>query len=681
VVSFVPGASHAFAQTYSQADTGKFGISPPRTWGWGSNEVGQLGPSAILDSAVFSPTLLPRSSFPKFGNAWENGNQVTSSQLAYDVWNRTSLSIQTFSLRIEGGPMTIASIQSTIASGMARNGHASDVFQFFTNSVTEGVEILVQRSGYQLDLNSSRSLRDMLGFDETVNRIPKYGFLNEISDRLGNNVLAYDFWNGSIIISAALKNNKFRFSAWSKAQSRAIQYSRDVSDGSYTPFRLADALNSIINAAAGIPNAISLGGSNMGADDRVQLTSYYPGLIFTMSGGQSFFSGNNSLGFQEGVGFPDPSTYGGSSLPNEVSSAAQTNLFHYRSNGTLYNLTLSPGIQNLTEIENLIYEGMMSNEPFLEARVFKFSTDTESRVVLEIASNSYVAVFSMSNTIGKYLGFLDIDLPCNIFQNVTVENVSEEDVISGRYVPNGSYCISAYASSQSDVFRKRGAYNRPLVSAFTAQGNCSAAGFDRRCVCAESIPSCISLLDKYVSTGTGGGCSCRYRNFSWDLRAVSIWGAVHNFVSIFRNGLYDTFLDFSDEIKQAVKKSMESILPSPYLYEPISLSANVSSSKLVLRLTIEHGGGFRINISNSTVLKRLGFNGSIFPQAFAVAGSRYSMQALEPRPTLFSGQVSESFPAQYLGEWVHKIVVGDLHTVVQTTDNTSCFTSRCCKFR
>jgi hypothetical protein len=117
-------------------------------------------------------------------------------------------------------------------------------------------------------------------------------------------------------------------------------------------------------------------------------------------------------------------------------------------------------------------------------------------------------------------------------------------------------------------------------------------------------------------------------------------------------------------------------------FSPISLTANTSSFQLILKL--QNGdpvGAYQINVSGSTLLSYLGFSASSFPGRYALTGTLYFLTATAPRKDLVTGIVSYSFPAQYLGEWIHKIAVGDQHTIVLTTDDSSCISALCCKFR
>ena len=698
------GAYHIFAQTQGlDFPVGTVGIFPKRTWGWGSNAKGQLGPTAgITDSSPF-PSLIPRSNFPKFGFTWESGNRFPLCNFTYYAWDSTTGARKIFQVSIAAGPQSIASLQSTISNGMAVNGHASDAFLFKTNSRTEGAEIVMQRSGYQIDLKLSPFIQEYMGYNYSNKKLPDSGLINEISAKVGNNALVFNRWGGSILISAALGNNRFRFAAWNKQLKAASYYTQTVPDGSYTPSQLAVALNSAIRVATGQTIVLDLGGPNQGIDDLVTLTLKNASLRIVTGGGDTFFAGNNSLGLAASPDFPDPALYGGSTLPNEVSPAAQNNLFHYRVGASVFNVSISAGIYNLSDVEAAINKGMVQNGH--PSGVFSIAVDNSSRVVLQITQPGYQALLSgridgrfLNNTIGRYLGFIDMDLPCN--PAYIVDGLSEQDVVLGRFVPTGPYCIADFASpgamnkswctdfpslcgltGDATVLVKRGPYSRPLLSSYSVSGSCALVSGPGMCFCKQLSPGCTSVTEGLFASDISAqvsSCACSLRGSLWSQQANRRWGAVQLMVSVLRDGIYDNFLDLGAELQRAMIQSTNAT------FSPLTMSANISALRLVLNLQVgDPVAGYQVDLSTSTVLAYLGFSGSMFPSSYALAGTQYSLTASEQRQTFITGTVYSTYPAQYLGEWVHKIAVGDEHTVVMTTDN-SCYIGLgvwCCKFR
>jgi alpha-tubulin suppressor-like RCC1 family protein len=511
--------------------------------------------------------------------------------------------------------------------------------------------------------------------------------VNEISSRRGNNVLAYDFWSGTVSISEQLRNRNFRFSAWSNVQRKAVQYSLDVPDGSYTPSQLAIVLNSFILNVTGISNAISLGGSNMGVDDHVRLVLYVPGLKITTSGGQSFFSGNNSLGFQEDVEFPDPSTYGGSSLPNEVSSAAQTNLFHYRFQDSIFKVEIPPSVYNLSSVETAINAGVVLNGHASGA--FSFSIDNESRVILQIAYPGFQAVLSgrtnsdyFNNTVGRYLGFLDMDLPCN--PAYIVDNLTEMDVISGRYVPNGPYCIAAYSSPNSgskefcisnssipgspcgltlnysgSVFRKRGAYRRPLISAYTSSGSCGLPGVNGVCSCRDSSVIFVPIeTDQMYFPGLESNSSCQKSCFcessQWGLTAISRWG-LRRFKMLAPDFLYSTStLRKIGFTARAFFAALNHTLEVNVSFEPLN-------QQIMLKMNVTGPGGFRIDLGASSLSSALDLGTGTIPSSGAIA---FAGSCIDPEYPCSVNSSSGSWKFLY-GSEISDFSLGRDHTLIQ----------------
>ena len=709
VGTMVVGPYHTFAKTQNlEYGLPRTGIFAKRTWGWGQNNMGQLGPNPLVGSAVPIPSLLPRSTFPKIGFTWESGNKFPSCVFTYRAWDSGSSAPQTFRVPIAAGPQSITSLQLIVAQGVERNGHDGQAFLLYTNEATEGAEIAIQRSGYQVNLSSSPFVAQYLGYDESVKLIPPSGLVDEVSAQVGNNELVFSQWSGCVFISVELGNNRLRFAAaWLNGKSAAnvTQYSPTIPDGTYTPSQLATAINNAIYSSTGLTNAVVLSSPNAGLDNPIAITLKYTGVKIFTTAADSFFTGNNSLGLPGGVDFPDPALYSGSRVPDEVSAAAGNNLFLYRYGANVFNVTIPAGIYNLSEVEAYISKGMVQNgQP---SGVFRFSIDSESRVVLEITQPSFQALFSarsgvkyFNNTVGRYLGFLEMDLPCNPANIVPM--LTEQDVISGQFVPTGPFCIAQFASPSSEaqascsmyqntscgltistagsIYRKAAANIRPLVSNFVVSGNCSFSGATGACVCAVSAPACKDgfggtvLSDPTVPSFST--CACAARGFVWLLQATALWGVETPMNAVLRNGIYSSFLDLAAEIQWAVGQRLGTGSA------PISLTANLSSLQLILVLFPDvPSGGYQINISASTVLTYLGFKGELFPNSYALSGQQYTFQADEQRPDLITGQISLAFPAHYLGEWVHKVAVGDEHTVVLTTDNRTCIGPRCCTFR
>jgi hypothetical protein len=170
-------------------------------------------------------------------------------------------------------------------------------------------------------------------------------------------------------------------------------------------------------------------------------------------------------------------------------------------------------------------------------------------------------------------------------------------------------------------------------------------------------------------------CSCAQQETLFTTAANSQWGAVIFKAWSFRDGIYNSFLDLDVELQQAIGQT---IGQTSFL---LSIGANIQENKIVLLLDVyQEGDGFQIDVSKSTVLSFLGFSDLVFPPSFATFGIRYKTEAEISKPNFVAGEASYFTPALFLGEWVHKIALGDRHTLVLTTDNTSCYI-RCCKFR
>ena len=691
VGSLSMGAYHIFAQTQGlDFPVGTVGIFPKRTWGWGSNAKGQLGPTAgITDSSPF-PSLIPRSNFPKFGFTWESGNRFPLCNFTYYAWDSTTGARKIFQVSIAAGPQSIASLQSTISNGMAVNGHASDAFLFKTNSRTEGAEIVMQRSGYQIDLKLSPFIQEYMGYNYSNKKLPDSGLINEISAKVGNNALVFNRWGGSILISAALGNNRFRFAAWNKQLKAASYYTQTVPDGSYTPSQLAVALNSAIRVATGQTIVLDLGGPNQGIDDLVTLTLKNASLRIVTGGGDTFFAGNNSLGLAASPDFPDPALYGGSTLPNEVSPAAQNNLFHYRVGASVFNVSISAGIYNLSDVEAAINKGMVQNGH--PSGVFSIAVDNSSRVVLQITQPGYQALLSgridgrfLNNTIGRYLGFIDMDLPCN--PAYIVDGLSEQDVVLGRFVPTGPYCIADFAAPSSLdmfsciespgdwcgltvnvtglVFSKRGAYSRPFVSSFAAAGTCSINEIAGACSCKASISFFASFN---ISHGNSANktcnisfCRCNALPYLASLPAVSRWGVCRFNVSV-PSLLYNR-LNF-ESINSNFKQYFSSVLQTL----DVIIRLDTKMRKLSISLNVTGTEGYQIDLSQSTLTTALDLGlGTIPPNnEFAFAG--FCDQQIN-----FCQLFSDTAAWKYLegGIILDDFSLGRDHTLVKSLDRYS----------
>ena len=632
-ISVSLGLEHTLILTESRI-TGK-----RRLWSLGSNMYGQLG---IFQNAGANKT-----------------NAVPVLLSEFDEVN---------------GGLRITEIQSGAYHNMVQT-YDGNTYVFGSNRYNQlGPNILTP---------ASFSLSPMLFLPSFANPV------NEISSASKNNALIYNYLSGSILISSTLGNNRLHFAAWEKTAQTTVQYSQTIPDGTYTPSQLATAINNAIYSSTGLTNAVVLSSPNAGLDNPIAITLKYTGVKIFTTAADSFFTGNNSLGLPGGVDFPDPALYSGSRVPDEVSAAAGNNLFLYRYGANVFNVTIPAGIYNLSDIEAYISKGMVQNgQP---SGVFRFSIDSESRVVLEITQPSFQALFSarsgvkyFNNTVGRYLGFLEMDLPCNPANIVPM--LTEQDVISGQFVPTGPFCIDSVASPSSEaqisclgpqnmecgltsmtagkIFRKAAAYSRPLVSFYSARGECYSAEDVGDCACHDGSPffSYINESESDVSQPasspiTCGNCSCALNSYIWSQTAQSRWGVRQYTVKV-PDLLYNA-LNFG-----VIDSSFQSYFSSLSHWLTVNIFLDVVSESISLSLEVTGPGGYQIDLSSSSLSVALGLGNGTFPSENQFA-FKYSCNITHPCVVL---STIASWKYLYGGVVLSDFSLGRDHTIVQTLD-------------
>ncbi len=556
----------------------------------------------------------------------------------------------------------------------------------------------MQRGGYQLDLSSSPALRTWLGFLEGLGSIPKGGCVNEYSGARDNHRLVYRYWNASIAITS--RNSKLQLRAWNNVSKVAESVGGlNVPGGLYTPAALVSAINAVVAASTyqvGLEWLSQVrfelaGDAVLAGVGRVNLAVNRPGVRVMVGGEESFLAGSNSLGFAEGAEeLPEPSveeayvrSYHGTykAVPNEVSINATNDYFFYRQDTSEFNISFPPGVYNLSAVERVISEGTRQNHG--DSSVFKFWIDSEGHVVMDILRLGYQALFSRRDSIGRFLGFIDMDLPCKTNDIQSYLN-DLSDAATSSAAP-GTYCIKTFKTESgltNNVSRIRAYFARPMVSGVLARGACVLNGSAGLCACRDGERACISRAEALQAPGqvtNVSSCSCEARRWAWSVNGSSQWGSLTTYSTTIRPGIYNSFWDLDSEVQDKVRPPTSQTGGSP-----LSLTANLSSSKLLLILQVtQRSGGFQIDVNASSLLTHLGFRAGMFPTTLAVFGSRYILEAEVAKPKVVAGQEEEVLPADLLGEYVDKIALGDEHTLVlsKANDNTECDKGRCCDYR
>ena len=669
-----------------------------KSWSWGSNMYGKLGSDAKQGGP--SPALFPRSAFPNVLQA-EYGNEISKNLknnfLSYDVWIGTGVSTSTIFL--SNGTKGLLRIAAEINETMVANRHDSNVLLLSTNSTSERAVLKIARSGYRFAL--SQGLANMLGLYSTM--FPAYGVLNEVSSRMQNNIVVYN-----VLVPGSnfgLQQSFFYFRAWNAIKQASQRISLPISDGQYNLTSLTWQVNIQLNAVKSI-YGLNIKPFNLGNGDFADLTLYDASIVIDFELPNSVAE---VLGFLP-TPFPPNSWYGGLGIPNEVSSAAQTNSFAYRTRKGTYNLTFPPGVYSIDQIERMIGAGVLKagNDP----GAFSLFVGKDDRVVIFVLRAGYEAVFSSLNNIGQYLGFLDMDLPCN--PAYIQPNLTEALVGSATLRP---YCIARYATpnaslavlcrnsstavarfgcglSTSGGFAKRGFSARPLVSNFSSSGicffkngsvanalcACSGNGTLRACVSSDEASWTVEGVNASTALYNFSSCNCTKKLFFGQITARRKWGiAAQRSVSL-PAGIYvsspstvvgSPTRNIADEISSAITSDL--LLLS--IYAQISMSIVVNTTFVSISFQVyssESTVGIQIVFANSTISNVLGLTGNI-----TLPNGRYMTinDNADLAENVLTYQYSSELPyfsntlsveANTTGEWLYKIAAGQFHTVVLT---------------
>jgi len=673
-----------------------------KVWAWGSNAHGKLGSNALQGGPV--PALLPRSSFPnvyqaEYGN--EIGGNLSNNVLSYEVW--TGAGITSFKLFLSNGTKGLLRIAAEISEGIALNGHDRNVVLITSNVKTERATLKLTRPGYRLIL--SQGLANVLGFYSS--KFPAIGVVNEVSDRMQNNVIIYRVWVPTQ--SFNLLHSFFYFRAWSYAKQAADRFQIQIPDGLYSLSSLVSLLNrEVSNMQA--TQALNLQSFDFGGGDIAVSTLYDAGIIveFDLPNGVGEF-----MGFPREK-FPPNTTFGGVGVPNEISTAADTGIFQYRTQSGIFNVTFPAGIYSVDQVQNMIEFGLSKNGH--DPRAFNFVVGQDDRVVLLILRPGYQAVFDTVNNVGQYLGFFHMDVPCNPAH--IVPNLTEDLIGSDRSAIKRPFCISHFSSpnasmtvqcknssralaglmcglSVSGTYMKRGYHVRPLLTNFSASGicrffngssstavcGCSANGTLRVCVSLDESSWSLEGLNTGIdSTYNVSSCICTKKSFSWQKTATRKWGIVAQRSVILPDGVYShTSTGVAGSPTRDLLSEISAGITTDLQHN--NISGQISVSALLMSSSIQYS--FRVYGSETTVGIQLLFSTSSVSSVLGLRGNttlpfdHFMTQNDEPTQdgnflnvlvdtTLpyFSNTHSEE--ANVTGEWVYKIAAGRLHTVVLT---------------
>jgi alpha-tubulin suppressor-like RCC1 family protein len=673
-----------------------------KIWVWGSNAYGKLGSNALQGGPV--PALLPRSSFPnvyqaEYGN--EIGGNLGNNVLSYEVW--TGAGITSFEIFLSNGTKGLLRIAAEINELIALNGHDRNVVMLTSNVKTERASLKLTRPGYRLIL--SQGLSHVLGFYSS--KFPASGVVNEVSARMRNNVIIYRVWVPTQ--SFNLQNSFFYFRAWSNTIQASDRFQIQIPDGLYTLSSLVSLLNQEVSNMQ-VTKALNIQSFDFGGGDVAASTLYDSGIIieFDLPNGVGEF-----MGFPREK-FPPNTTFGGVGVPNEISSAADTGIFQYRTQRGVFNVTFPSGVYSVDQVQNMIEFGLSKNGH--DPHTFSFLVGQDDRVVLLILKPGYQVVFDTVNNIRQYLGFVDMDIPCNPAH--TVPNLTEDAVGSDRSAVKRPFCIGRFAAPNasmavqcknssralaglmcgltvSGTFVKRAYHMRPLLTNFSASGVCrflngSASTAVCGCSANGTLRVCVSLDESSwtlegLNTGRDraynfSSCLCTKKPFSWQEFAIRKWGIVAQRSLIIPDGVYShnpiggtgsPTRDLLSEISAAITTDLQHN----------NISGQVSVSALLMSSSVQYS--FRVYGSETTVGIQLLFSSSSVSSVLGLGENNtlphdhFMTQNDEPTQNgnflnvlvdatlpYFSNTYSEE--ANVTGEWVYKIAAGRLHTVVLT---------------